>query len=88
MKDTNLARMIVFDGADSERLYYHTPSWTTPGLSYDMWIERETGNMHCECMDAVCRRKQAYVLDALAAGGCKHLKQLAKLIRHALKVKL
>lgn len=77
---------IVFDGADSERIYYHTKSWTRPsdGITHDIWIDKETGMIYCSCEDATCRKKAGHAMDEEPnESACKHVRALQKMIvRH------
>jgi len=75
----SLERMIVYDGADPEYVFYHTPSWTRQGVEHDLWIDKETGIIHCRCEDGMCRHKMGHIFYPTGVE-CKHIRVLERMI--------
>lgn len=76
-----MVRLIRFDGADADFMYFSIPSATRPDLRHDMVICKQSGIGSCTCEDASFRKKRWDVLGPEAQDLCRHLRSLR---RHAM----
>lgn len=77
------SRLVRQTGADNDYFHFSTPSWTTPGVEYDLAINRRNGEITCNCPDAACRKKRGDLLN-LDQPGCKHITGLIAAYRSLL----
>lgn len=65
-------------GRDADFLYFTTRSWTDPATFYDLGICARTGRVYCTCTDAVCRKRESYLLPEFDStyNPCKHARLL------------
>lgn len=66
---------IRFTGQDNESADFDVESHTDPSVVYDVRIDYHAGRIKCNCMDAVCRRKDAPIAPYQGLG-CKHIRDL------------
>ena len=64
-------RLPRLTGKDGDFMHFSCPSFTTPGVEYDIAIHIDTGVIECNCMDARTRHKRDLVT-ADAPNVCKH----------------
>lgn len=70
---------VILDGYDNDHFYARVRSHTYPGTFYEIEGNCRTGEVRCECMDAIGRRKRGDVVRWHRTGlfgGCKHLDDL------------
>lgn len=81
------SRRIRCDGADSDYIWFSTPSWTRPNsdIRHTITIDKRSGWVRCGCEDAKFCKKKAYLLDFDAPTGCKHIKSLLSNYRSLLE---
>ena len=75
----DVPRLIRFDGADNDYIYFSTPSWTTKGVEYELTINKRDGEVLCQCLGSRCHKKSANLVDLLEGkptDTCKHCKVL------------
>ena len=80
-------RRIRQTGADSDFLYFATPSWTRPRtkIEHDLAICKRTGRASCTCEDAMYRRKSGNLLPTGKENPCKHVAKLLDVCRRAIQ---
>ena len=63
---------VRWDGSDSDYMWFSVPSFTDHENEYTLTIDKASGWIKCECMDAVCRRKGTPLIGAKREELCKH----------------
>jgi hypothetical protein len=64
-------------GDDGQNVMLETPS-SNLKTTYEVHIERRTGNLFCSCADAQCRGKVGHLLNP--SDGCKHIRHLHEVL--------
>lgn len=81
------SRRIRFDGADSDWIYFSTPSWSRPKSDtvHTIVVCKRTGEIRCTCEDAEYRRKVGDILEPTGTNCCKHGRSLLDNYRRILE---
>ncbi len=79
-------RDIHFHGADSDFMYFGTPSWSyRKGIVHEIVISKDTGEILCSCEDCCMRKKRGNVLDPESKIPCKHIRKLLESMSRIIK---
>lgn len=88
-----ITRPIYYDWSDGSGLGFITRPWTPGRVDdhgrpiewYHIFIDRVTGKVTCDCMDAKCRHHYAHVIPTPTDQPCKHINQLLSSIDRILR---
>lgn len=69
-------RPIIFDGADSDFMYFRCNSWSRENLIHNIVIDKREGIISCTCEAGVMRKMKGDMNDLEAKTGCRHINKL------------
>ena len=73
-----MTRLIRLVGADNDYLYFDTPSWSGKDETYDLTVDRRTGELTCSCFGALRWKKTVNVMNPEGGDTCKHQRSLLR----------
>jgi len=73
-------RRIRFDGADSDFMYFSTPSWSRfdVRIRHELHVDKRDGRIGCSCEDAAYRKRFGNLVPTGNENPCKHATKLAQ----------